>query len=107
MPTAPLSNTLPVGEVSTTVKLPSVDELDQQIADLQRQMLGLPTKGFVANSIGVHLKRKLIDLQRRREEVSTGGVSTAGIPPAPDSPGSFSNQIATPLVGLEDLTIPI
>jgi hypothetical protein len=105
----PLSNQLPVASVSTIVKLPSVDELDQQIAQIQQQLAGLPVNGgrSPATLIRQQLTRKLTSLQQKRLDVASGGFGRTDIPPAPDSPGSFSNQIATPLIGLEDLTIPI
>jgi hypothetical protein len=92
--------------ISTVVKLPSVDELDRQIAQLQQQLARV-TRGPFGIVISTGLQSKLSKLRQQRNEAAGGPLSQNGIPPAPDASGTFANQIATPKVGLDALTIPL
>jgi|ERR1041385_2053476 hypothetical protein len=92
--------------VSTVLKLPSVDDLDRQIAQLTQQIAGL-ANGGVSRALAAGFQSKLNRLKQQRREALGGPLSQNGIPPAPDAPGTFANQIATPAVGLDALTIPL
>ena len=92
--------------ISTVVKLPSVDELTRQIDQLQQQ-LGSLSKGPFSQLLNAQFQGKLNRLKQQRREALGGALYQNGIPPAPDKPGTFANQIATPAVGLDALTIPL
>lgn len=99
---------LPSGRISNVVSVPSNADLDKQIADIEAKLAGLPTGnnfgGLSSNVTRLALQGQLAALKEKR----SGKLgSSNGIPPAPDKPGTFSNQVQTPLVGLDALTIPL
>lgn len=106
----PLAAAIGIGasdsSISTVVKLPTVDELNRQIAQLQQQLASM-TAGPFGQVLRVGYQAKLAKLKQQRSEALGGPLAQNGIPPAPDAPGSFANQIATPKVGLDALTIPL
>lgn len=92
--------------ISNEIKLPSVAQINQQIADLNAKLAALPTdsslQGLASHVLRSQYQNKIASLKLQL----LGGVKT-GLPPAPDAPGTFSTQIPTPKVGLESLTIPL
>jgi hypothetical protein len=92
--------------ISNEIKLPSVADINQQIADLNAKLAALPAdismQGLASHVLRSQYQNKIAALKQQL----LGGVKT-GLPPAPDAPGTFSTQIPTPKVGLDSLTIPL
>lgn len=99
-----------IGQASTSIsneiKLPSVAEINQQIADLNSKLAALPADNSLQGLASKVLKSQYQNRIAALKQQLLGGVKT-GLPPAPDAPGSFSTQIPTPKVGLDSLTIPL
>lgn len=104
LPGLALAGGLPSDRISTVIQVPSNEDLDRQIANIEAQLSGLPSSvgGMTSGLLKQTLQMKLARLKTQRL-----GTTNNGIPPAPDAPAGFANQIATPKVGLDALTIPL
>ena len=94
-----ISGRLPDSRITSTISIPSQADIDQ----IEKQLAALPVDGGLSTmSTRAALTLKLQNLRKAQ-----AGLTHNGITPAPEKPGVFSNQVETPLIGLDALTIPI
>lgn len=93
-----ITGRLPDGRISNEVTVYSQADIDR----IQAQLSALPVNGGLSTLV---MRQTLTSKLAAARQQLRG--QTAGITSAPEKPGQFSNQVQTPLIGLDALTIPI